>query len=574
LTPPPRRWIDRSGTDNVQVGALERALQLPASLCRLLVLRGHGETESAKRFLKPRLDGLRDPYGLAGMDAAVERLHAAIRRGENILVHGDYDVDGICGAVLLTRVIRELGGRAVPFVPHRLNDGYDLTSAGVKSAADAGARLIVTADCGTVAIDAVRAARNAGIDVIITDHHTPGPVLPQAAAVVNPNRADCTYPEKGLAGVGVAFKLCQALAAAAGHDAEFLRWHLDLVALATIADLAPLSGENRLFAAYGLRVLAQTRNAGLRALLARAEIDVARPITAGQVSHVLAPRINAVGRMGEAGRGVKLLLAEDEVQAAALADTMEDENRTRRTVDRETLRQALDMLEQNYDAERDRGIVLAQQKWHPGVIGIVASRVVERIHRPTVLIAIEPDAERARGSARSIPGFHLFEAIRHCAPLLERYGGHRQAAGLEIRPQRIEEFRAAFDAHAREVLTAEDLISLVHLDLEVNLSEFTLKYYDLLRHFGPFGIGNPSPVFVARAVSLAAPPREVGSGHIRLQLEQNGARMPAIGFGFAERLKAVEPGRDRLDIAFHLHDDPWRENRRLEARLIDAVPSS
>jgi single-stranded-DNA-specific exonuclease len=556
------------------VAMLEATLELPASLCRLLALRGMAGQESARDFLKPRLDRLHDARHLTGLDDALARITSAIRQKQTILVHGDYDVDGICGAVLLTRTLRALGAQVVPFVPHRMSDGYDLGSAGVRAAAEARARLILTVDCGTVAHEAVRQAKAAGIDVVVTDHHTPGDTLPDAVAVVNPNRHDCSYPFKGLAGVGVAFKLCDALVSALGGDAEMLRWHLDLVALATIADLAPLSGENRILAAFGLRVLTQTRNPGLAALLRTVAIDTTRPITAGQVSHVLAPRINAVGRMGAAARGMRLLLADTEAEAESLAKLSEDENRTRRAVDRETLHEALDMLEANYDPARDRGIVLASPRWHPGVIGIVASRVVERLHRSTILLAIDAASGRARGSGRSIPGFHLYEAIRSCSHLLERYGGHRQAAGLEILPERIDAFRCEFDAYARSVLHEDQLVAVVGLDLELRLPDATDGLVTMLRHFGPFGIGNPAPTFVARNVALAAPPRLVGEGHARLLLEQDGARLPAIGFGMGAQLGALIAGQDTLDVAFHLQEHRWRGNSGLQARLIDTRPAT
>ncbi|MGH7554024.1 MAG: single-stranded-DNA-specific exonuclease RecJ, partial [Longimicrobiales bacterium] len=378
LPPLERRWsLRRTDAD---LATLEKSLRLPGPLCRLLALRGYPIADDAKSFLKPRLEGLHDPFRLAGMDGAVARLERAIRSGETIVVHGDYDVDGICGATLYTRLLRRMDARVVAFVPNRLRDGYDLTRAGVRAAADAGAGVILTADCGTVAHEAIAAAGSAGIDVIVTDHHTPGPELPAAYAVVNPNRPDCTYPDKGLAGAGVAFKLCQALARARGVDAAELWYFLDLVAVATIADLAPLTGENRIFARFGLQVLQQTRNRGLHALARSAKIDGSEPIAAGQVSHVLAPRINAVGRMGDAMRGVRLLLADDDAEATRLATEMERENDTRRAVDRDTLAQALAMLERDYDPSRDYGIVLAARGWHPGVIGIVASRVVEHVH--------------------------------------------------------------------------------------------------------------------------------------------------------------------------------------------------
>jgi single-stranded-DNA-specific exonuclease len=410
-----RRWVFRSDriAEPAAVDVLRSALNLPAALCRLLIVRGHDDPEAVRTFMRPALDGLHDPRLLADMDRAVARLLRAIEAGERILAHGDYDVDGICSAVLFTRVLRSLGADVEPFVPHRMTDGYDLGSAGVGAAADAGAGLILTGDCGTVAFDAIAQAAAAGIDVIVTDHHTPGAVLPPAAAVVNPGRPDCTYPFKGLAGAGVAFKLCEAMVAALGGDRDALLWHLDLVALATIADLAPLRGENRIMAHFGLRVLRETRNPGLRALMDGAGIATTEPLTAGQVSHVLAPRLNAVGRMGAASRGVRLLLSNDATEAASLAAEMETENRTRQAVDRQILDEALGMLEDSFEPERDYAVVLSSPDWHPGVIGIVASRVVERVHRPVVLIAEDRAAGRGRGSARSIPAFHLTTGSTH-----------------------------------------------------------------------------------------------------------------------------------------------------------------
>lgn len=575
LAPSIRRWVQRgSAAESAAVlSALESGLGLPSSLCQLLVRRGYGDLDSAKLYLKPRLDGLHDPFLLAGMDLAVDRLERAVRTGEQILVHGDYDVDGICAAALFTRVLRRLGGRADPFVPHRMHDGYDLSQAGVRAAARAGATLIVTGDCGMVAHDAIEAAGKLGIDVIVTDHHTAGDTLPPAAAVVNPSRSDCTYPNDALAGAGVAFKVCQALWARRNLPAEELWLYLDLVAVATIADLAPLHGENRVIAKYGLRLLAQSRNPGLRALLRTAGLADLDQVAAGQVSHVLAPRINAVGRMSEASKGVKLLLEDDDAIAHVLATTLEEENRTRQAVDRETLAQALDQLEQSYEPARDYAIVLGGEGWHPGVIGIVASRVVERLHRPTILFAIDPAAPLARGSARSIPGFDLYDALKQCAHYLERFGGHKYAAGMDIRPERIGEFREAFQTVARSRLTPEDLIPELDYDLELPLAEATLNLTRLLRHFGPFGVGNPGPVFVAREVRVVGYPREVGEGHVKLELIQQGARLTAIGFGLAERLRELDVTRTALEIAFQLQENHWNGRVELQARLLDLRPS-
>ncbi len=572
---PARRWVRRgAAVDTVAVGRLAEALRLPEPLCRLLVQRGYAAPDEAKRFLRPRLDGVNDPWLLAGMEAAVERLARALDRGETILVHGDYDVDGICSTVLYTQVLRRLGGRVVPFVPRRLVDGYDLGPAGVAAAVEAGARLILTGDCGILAHDAVAAANAAGIDVVVTDHHTPGPDLPPAVAAINPNRPDCPYPDKALAGAGVAFKVCQALWAARGQPPDELWYYLDLVAIATIADLAPLRGENRVLTRYGLRVLPVTRNPGLRALVRRAGLADRAFLMASHVSHMLGPRINAVGRMGEASWGVRLLLAESETEAEPLAERLEQDNRERQITDRETLREALELLEHGYDPERDYAIVLAAQGWHPGVIGIVASRVVERIHRPTILIAIAQDGGHARGSARSIPAFHLYDALRACGGYLERYGGHKYAAGLEIRPERIDEFREAFNARARAELNAEDLVPEVEVDLDIRLPEANQELYRYLRHFGPFGAGNPAPVFAVRGVSVAGYPRVVGDGHLKLQLAQDGARLGAIGFRMAEWLKHVDVNRGPIDVAFQLHEDRWGDRVSLQARLVDLRPAA
>ena len=546
----PPRWVARATPSPAIAEALASSLGLPATVCNLLALRGFHDPAVAKQYLKPRLESLHDPFQFAGMAAATERIVSAIRKGERILVHGDYDVDGICAATLYTRILRQVGANVTAFVPHRMTDGYDLSNAGVRAAAEAGATLILTGDCGIVAHEAIAAANSAGIDVIVTDHHTPGDVLPNAAAVVNPNRSDCQYPDKGLAGAGVAYKVCQAVAPQFGMDQQDLWYYLDLVAVATIADLAPLTGENRALTRYGLKVLKESRNPGLRALLKTAGLAEHNTLAAGQISHVLAPRINAVGRMDNAARGVNLLLEDDEDRALLMAQGLEAENRTRQEVDRATLKEALELLETDFDADRHRAIVLAAPKWHPGVIGIVASRVVEVLHRPTVLIALAADGSRGRGSARSIPGFHLYDALHSCAHHLDRFGGHKYAAGLEIAAERIPAFREELQAYAYERLSPDDLIPELHYDMELRLPDANAQLHQLLRHFGPYGVGNPSPVFVARGVRVAGEMREVGDGHAKLDLLQDGARLRAIGFRMIARMREMKLENSEFDVAF------------------------
>lgn len=364
--------------------------------------------------------------------------------------------------------------------------------------------------------------------------------------------------------------MLQALLRSRNVSDEPLRWYLDLVALATIADLVPLRDENRVFTHFGLRLLTQTRNPGLRALLRSSGLDTKRTIAAGQVSHVLAPRINAVGRMGAAARALELLLTDDDATATRLAAASESENDVRRATDRATLDQALTLLAADYDPARDYAIVLAAEDWHPGVIGIVASRIVEHVHRPTVLISL--NGETGRGSARSIPAFDLYAGIHGCGPLLERYGGHRQAAGLEVRRERIADLRAALNTHARSVLTPDDLVPVLHYDLEVSLAETTRELNSMLRHAGPHGLGNPAPVFVARGVDAGGRMRVVGESHAKLRLRQDGALFDAIGFRLAARVQQFDLNAP-IDIAFQLQEDTWNGRERLQLRLLDVRAS-
>jgi single-stranded-DNA-specific exonuclease len=566
LSPPPPRWVLSSSPDPSRVEALETALGLPGPLCALLVARGYDEIDAAKAFLRPMLSELHPPETLPDLPLAVTRVLSAIQNKEIILVHGDYDVDGMAGTALLTRWLEKLGGRVVPFVPHRLRDGYDLGDAGLKAAVSAGAALLVTVDCGILAHGAVEEARTLGLDVIVTDHHAPGEDLPHALAVLNPARADSLYPNPDLCGTGVAFKLCQGLARAKGIGEEELHPFLDLVGLATVADLVPLREENRVLARYGLKALGRTRNFGLQALMAEAGVSP-EGVSAGTVGFGLAPRLNALGRLGEPQDGLRLLLTDDWDEARRLARLAEEVNRKRQDTDRRTQEEALELLAQSFDPERDFGVVLASEDWHPGVVGIVASKVAERIHRPVVLIALEGD--RGRGSARSIPDYHLLEGIRACGSHLERFGGHRQAAGMEIRRDRIPGFREAFNAEARRILGNRDLRPTVQVEVEVPLEEMSQELFRYLQYLGPHGIGNPGPTFLSRGVSLSGPARIVGTEHLKLRLRQGRTHLEAIGFHLARRVSPQALGTGPMDVVFQLHENEFRGVRQLQARLKD-----
>ena len=560
---PHARWILPAAPDSSAIETLCKELNLPQLLCRLLVSRGFREPEQAKRYLRPRLDHLHAPATLGDMDRAVERIVAAVRGGEMILIHGDYDVDGICSTTILTKTLRWLGGKVTPFIPHR-SDGYDLTAAGVAAARRVGATLVVTCDCGTSALAPIKELRAAGIDVIVSDHHLPGGPLPESYATLNPRKPGCPSPDKDLCAAGVAYKIAMAVTAAMGASPNPVFNMLDLVALATIADVAPLRGENRVLAIYGLKLLNETKNVGLRALIRAAGLD-RKQITSGRVGFILAPRLNAAGRVGSAMLGVELLLAADESVANPIARQLEELNGHRQDLDRQALEQARDMV-QALDLEQTYGIVLAAEGWHPGIIGIVASRIVEEFGRPTILIALE--GNEGKGSGRSISPFDLHAGISACRDLLLRFGGHRSAAGVTIARDRVAEFTQCFNAVARSRLTPADLVPELRADLEVELREVDDRLEELLRYVEPCGIGNPSPVLVARGVRLAAAPRIVGKDGLRLRLEQNGTELTALGWGMAARSAELAAGAT-IDVAFRLERDEWNGESRLQARLAD-----
>jgi len=568
--PRPRpRWILPGTPDATAVATLAAELHLPDTACRLLLARGHSESGAARRFLRPRLDHLHDPARLTGLPDAVHRLARAVRDRETVLVHGDYDVDGICATTLLVRTLRGLGGRAVPFIPRRIEDGYDLTDAGVRAAIAAGATVLVTCDCGTSALAPVRALCAAGIDVVVSDHHLPGGPLPECLAVLNPKRPGCAYPDKDLAAVGVAFKLALALAQELGANANPVYATLDLVALATIADIAPLRGENRVLARYGLRMLQETANVGLRALIRAAGLE-GKPLTAGRVGYILAPRLNAVGRLGHAIRGVELLTTDSEAEANRIARELEELNRRRQEMDRGVQRRARELVDA-LDLDDTYGIVLADEAWHPGVIGIVASRIVEDTGRPTVLIALN-DGE-GKGSGRSIPRFDLHAGLGECRELLTRFGGHRAAAGITIARDRVPEFAERFNAVARMRLTADDLVPDLHVDLELPIECANEELETLLRHFEPFGVGNATPLLLSRGVRLVGPPRPVGQDGLRFRIATARGVVDAIAWGMAARVREFD-AHTPLDLAYRLERDEYRGESRLQFKVCDVRPSA
>ncbi|HUP00249.1 MAG TPA: single-stranded-DNA-specific exonuclease RecJ [Gemmatimonadota bacterium] len=564
---PRPQWTWPAPVDPGTSQAIARALRLPSPVAELLVRRGHATVESAREFLDPGFDQLHDPRLMRDMDLAVRRVESAITSREPIAVYGDYDVDGITATTLLVRYLRWRGARVEFYIPHRVEEGYGVSRAGVTALSERGVRLLITCDCGVTAVEEVEAARAVGMDVIVTDHHEPGATLPEAAAILNPKHPDGDYPDANLAAVGVAYKLCEALELAAGRSRDTLRHSLDLVALGTISDLVPLTGENRVLVRFGLEVLARTRNPGLRALLQRTELAGRQP-SAWQVGFVLAPRINAIGRMDAAERGVKLLLTDDSAEAERIANALEEINTTRQATDRRVLAEALAVIDKTFDPDVDRAIVVAGENWHPGVIGIVASRVVERYHRPTIMIALDGDG-RGRGSARSVSGFHLLEALTACGAHLEAYGGHRHAAGLAIRRESVSAFRTAFQEYARTRLRPEQLVPTVMIDLALPLHALDAPFYLSLNRFGPYGPGNPEPVLAFEDLAARGYPRIVGENHLKMVLTRDGRTLDTIGFHLGHLLGELEFHRGTLTIACRVRENMHMGRSTLQARLVD-----
>jgi single-stranded-DNA-specific exonuclease len=560
------RWAVAPQPDRAKVEALAAALRLPPALAALLIQRGHGSEEAARSYLRPLLSDLSDPYRLAGMAEAVEVIARSVRAGQRIMVHGDYDVDGQCSSALLTRALRVAGADVVPFLPHRLRDGYDFGPAGLAAAKAAGAALIITCDCGITAMDTVRSAREEGIGVIVTDHHLPGAELPPALAVVDPQRADDTSGANDLCGTGIAFKLVQALVPALGLPANLAFHLLDLVALATVADVVPLQGENRILVRHGLKLLAQSRWVGVRALVEATGLT-GKEVVARHLGFVLGPRLNAAGRVADATDGLRLLLSDDPAESAELAKRLEGLNVERQALDQRILDEALEQVERTGNPERDASFVLAGEGWHPGVVGIVASRVVERYGRPTFLIAF--DGEIGKGSGRSTSRFDLHAALLSCGDLLERYGGHRMAAGLTIQRDRLDAFRDRFGDIARETLAPEDLGPEQRVDLEVGLHEVTRDLERLCRYLEPCGQGNSSPVFGVRGVRWTNR-SVVGSGHLKGMLDDGNCRVSVIGFQWADRVPWL--GDDLVDAAFRIECNEWNGTSTLQARLCALSP--
>ena len=548
---------------------LTAALNIHPTVSRLLCLRGFSDPAVASRFLNPSLDHLHDPFLLTDMERAVARLELALTRGERIAVHGDYDVDGITSTVILRRALEMLGGKVSHFIPERLRDGYGLQPPAIDRLHADKIDVIVSVDCGIRGTEAAQRARALGIDLIITDHHEPEGTLPDALAIINPKRHDCTYPDKNLAGVGVALKLVQALCTRAGK-AKWLPGFVKIAALGTLADVVPLVGENRVIARFGLDSLSRgPHTVGLRSLLDASGLT-GKTIDSYQVAFMVAPRVNAAGRMSSPDIATRLLLATGEEmaeEARDLAQQLNDENLRRQQEEAELVSQAKKAIETDPAVGAHNVLVVGGTGWHRGVIGIAASKLVDTYHKPAIVLSVDGDI--AHGSCRSIPDFNMLGALEHCGDVFIRFGGHKQAAGLTMEAARVPEFRARINAYADDVLEPDQLRPRLRIDAPLSLKAITPDLVRGLDSLGPFGMGNPRPVFHASPVEIVEGPRSIKERHLSMTFNQEGRRFRAIAWRAAEQAEFLDRNRAGVNLAFSLERNEYKGETYLELNVAD-----
>jgi single-stranded-DNA-specific exonuclease len=555
--------------DESVVATLSHELRVSPVTARLLSIRGLDDPLSARRFLFPSLDDLLDPDRLTDLPVAVDRILRAIASKERIAIHGDYDVDGVTSTVILRRALELLGADVTHFIPERLRDGYGLQPASLDRLHALGVALVISVDCGIRGVEAATRARALGLDLIITDHHEPDTELPQAFAVINPKRHDCSYPDKNLAGVGVALKLVQALCIRTGHT-SWLPAFVKVAAIGTLADVVPLTGENRVIAKLGLEMLSRgPHKVGLRSLLDVCGL-IGKDIDSYHIGFVLAPRVNAAGRMSSPDIAARLLLASDEAmrdEARQLAQQLDAENIRRQEEEADIVAAAKKAVETDLEIGSRTVIVVAGEGWHRGVIGIVASKLVDAFHRPAIVIST--DGEVAHGSCRSIPSFNMLAALESCGEVMTKFGGHKQAAGLTMASDRVRELRARVNDHADGCLHPDDLRPRIWIDGMLGFKSIDDQIASELTSLAPFGAGNPRPIFRASGVEIVDGPRRLKERHLKMAFRQDGRVMRGIAWRASEREEFVAGHRTAIDLAFSLEQDTWEGERYLQLSIAD-----
>lgn len=553
-----KHWKIKDVSDELSVQRLTDSLNISPILAKLLVMRDITTFNQAKQFFRPSLESIYDPFLMDQMEAATTRVISALTENQKICIYGDYDVDGTCATALLYMFLKELDANVEFYIPRRLEEGYGLSTSAIDTVKEMGTALMITVDCGITAIEETDYANKLGIEVIICDHHQPKEELPNAFAVLDPLKPGCGYPFKYLSGAGVAFKLAQGLCERIGKRGLPLKY-LDLVALAGAADIVPLIDENRILVNEGLNLVNRNPRPGIEALIEMSRLQPGQ-LSSGQIVFTVAPRINAVGRLGDAERAVNLLIATNKKEALKLAEVLETENYERRKIDVDTFEAAKEIVDSKIDLDEELAIVLHDENWHPGVIGIVASRLVEKYYRPSVLLTTIDGV--AKGSARSINGFNIYEALEKCNDLLLHFGGHQAAAGLALEVDKIEEFKTRLNEVLKSSITSEDLSEEITIDSRIKFSEITPKFLRILDQFAPFGPRNLRPVFLSEGVHVANIPRIVGNNHLLTSFKQSGTDkvFDSIGFNLGEFYEIIKENNSELDIVFSL-DKTIRDSR-------------
>jgi len=559
-----KRW-NIVQADAAKIGALRAALRINETLCRILVQRGIETFEQAKGFFRPRLSDMHDPWLMKDMGKAVDRVVRAVAMKEKILVYGDYDVDGTTAVACLYQFLRGYcpDDRLDFYIPHRYKEGYGISSMGIDYAHAGGFTLVISLDCGIKSADKIGDARRRGIDFIVCDHHLPDPELPPAVAILNPKQADCGYPYKELCGCGVGFKLITALSERLGQGREAALEYLDLVATAIAADIVPVDGENRIISYYGLKKANENPNNGIRALIRVSDLQKELKMT--NLVFMIAPRVNAAGRMDHARKVVHLFTTSSLDEALSYADQLHADNTDRKEHDLHTTEEALSILEKDTDHAGRRSTVVFQPHWHKGVVGIVASRLIERYYRPTVVLT--SSGEVVSGSARSVTGFNVYEAIHACREHLLGYGGHFAAAGITLRSDQVAAFARRFEATVAATIQPHSLFPELTIDAEISLDTIRASFFNIIEQMQPFGPGNTQPVFIARGVWDKGS-RIVKENHIRFCLQQGAVQMDGIGFGLAGKFELLQKGVS-IDVVFTLDENEWNNRKTLQLHVID-----
>lgn len=558
-----KRWNILQASEE-KTTSLRDSLKINPVLCKILVQRGIDDFDKAKRYFRPQLTDLHSPWLMKDMDKAVERILSAFEKGEKILVFGDYDVDGTTSVASMYQFIHGIYSDTDFYIPHRYREGYGVSKMGIDFAKENGFTLIISLDCGIKSVDLIRYARTLGIDFIVCDHHLPDKELPPAVAILNAKQADCPYPYKELCGCGVGFKLMTALAEKLGLPDESYLAYLDLVATAIAADIVPITGENRALAYFGLQKVNENPCSGIKALMQLAGVQKQMHIT--NLVFVIAPRVNAAGRMDDARKAVQLFIEKDYNKALAFAEMLHSDNADRKEADSSITQEALELIRQDPHADSRKTTVVFQEHWHKGVVGIVASRLIETYYRPTIVLTLSGDY--VAGSARSVAGFNLYEAIHACREHLLGYGGHFAAAGMTLLPEKVASFAEAFEEEVNKLITDDLLIPEIIIDAEIGFTDITPSFFSILSQMEPFGPDNMRPVFIARKVTDTGFSKIVKEQHIRFVLKQNNISFTGIGFNMADKFPLLQQ-QQPIDIVFTIDENVWNGETSLQLKMID-----